>query len=99
MHALPDHAALKLGERDRHLEHQAPSGCGRVDERWSRYRSTPLASSVWIVPSRSISERPRGSIAPGHEYIELAPLVEARSVIERQRFSALGFEGISVHGE
>jgi hypothetical protein len=31
---------------------------------WSRYRSTPQAPSVWMVPSRSISDRPSRSAWP-----------------------------------
>jgi hypothetical protein len=31
VHALPDHAALKLGERAADLKHQLARRCGRVD--------------------------------------------------------------------
>src|SRR6516225_7752796 len=40
-----------------------PAGVVVSIDCWSRYRSTPQASSVWIVPSKSMSERPSRSIA------------------------------------
>src|SRR5215471_16161719 len=49
-----------------------PAGVVVSIDCWSRYRSTPQASSVWIVPSRSIRLRPTRSILR-HDDVELAP--------------------------
>jgi hypothetical protein len=60
---LANHGPLKFSEGASYLENDLPIGVVVSMPCWSRYRSTPHASRCWIVSSKSISERPKRSIA------------------------------------
>ena len=60
---LANHGPLKFRKGAGTWKTSLPIGVVVSMACWSRYRSTPHASRCWIVSSKSISERPKRSIA------------------------------------